>query len=150
MSNTLHVVLSTRSRPWIPSARTHLALVILTLPQPPPAAAHWTLRRVCARALASAANGRGSSRDRGVEAAADAGDEARVSEEEESEAGVAEEAMLATVDPALAATLAAEASTRRGGEGDENEDDAEDGADVERARHKQCLALVRAVRVREE
>ena len=63
----------------------------------------------------------------------------------------AEEAMLATVDPALAATLAAEASTRRGGEGDENEDDAEDGgADVERARHKQCLALVRAVRVREE
>ena len=62
----------------------------------------------------------------------------------------AEEAMLATVDPALAATLAAEASTRRGGEGDENEDDAEDGAGVERARHKQCLALVRAVRVREE
>ena len=62
----------------------------------------------------------------------------------------AEEAMLATVDPVLAATLAAEASTRRGGEGDENEEDAEDGADVERARHKQCLALVRAVRVREE
>ena len=62
----------------------------------------------------------------------------------------AEEAMLATVDPELAATLAAEASTRRGGEGDGNEDDAEDVADVERARHKQCLALVRAVRVREE
>ena len=37
----------------------------------------------------------------------------------------AEEAMLATVDPELAATLAAEASTR-GGEGDGNEDDAED------------------------
>jgi hypothetical protein len=105
MSNTLHVVLSTRSRPWIPSARTHLALIILTLPQPPPAAAHWTLRRVCARALASAANGRGSSRDRGVEAAADAGDEARVSEEEESEAGVAEEAMLARyIGPAVEGT----------------------------------------------
>ena len=55
----------------------------------------------------------------------------------------AEEAMLATVDPARAARAVAEAASALEGDGEES-------ADAERARHRQCLALVRAVEVPEE
>ena len=52
----------------------------------------------------------------------------------------AEEAMLATVDPVLAAELAAAAATAGS-----TAVGMEENVDAERARHKQCLALVRAV-----
>ena len=55
----------------------------------------------------------------------------------------AEEAMLATVDPARAARAVAEAASALEGDGEES-------ADAERSRHRQCLALVRAVEVPEE
>jgi|AntAceMinimDraft_1070359.scaffolds.fasta_scaffold57497_1 hypothetical protein len=79
----------------------------------------------------------------------------------------AEEAMLATVDPELAQRLAAAAAARSGDDAADNRlamrrtsgcaggqsaahsrlGGKEETVDAERARHKQCLALVRAVSV---
>ena len=54
--------------------------------------------------------------------------------------------MLATVDPALASELAAKAAAGRG-DAQQVMGGMEENVDAERARHKQCLALVRAVSV---